>query len=367
VSPVGAGRILRGAWSRRDLNVGLGLVVAVATAAAVAAPTFAGAAVSGLVRERAAAADPADTDLSWAMVVADPARDLPATVDAATGFTGGTDGTFEQPVVRAVALAEWREIDDVPVSLTWQADLCERVQVTGRCPTRPGEVLLPAGSVARSHPTGDQIVVVQSPEDDGPVRTLRLTVVGTWSPEATGDVSGYDGQRWTPGGIVPTYFDCEGTPRGELTTTHVGSLLTDLSTLRLLPDVTVLADAALVASTDVERMRTAADDADDWQDGRARPIEGTDSCAAAVSVTDIDGVVGPIDDERSQLQRQGVGAAAGAVLVGCSSVRRPGFPSDGPWPRSPAGPGSAPTSRRLSRRRSGRWWSSWPPWRCWVS
>jgi hypothetical protein len=317
---MGAGRVLRGAWSRRDLNVGLGLVVAVATAATVAAPTFAAAAVSGLVRARVATADAVSTDLSWAAVVSGPARDLPATVDAAQGLAEDSGGRFERPVVSAVAVVGWDEVDrTTPTALAWQADLCDRVEITGRCPARSGEVLVAAGPAASAYPVGAEIAVTQRPEADGPDRTLRLTVVGTWTPAAAVDASAYDASRWSPGGAVPTFLDCEGLPGSEITTAATGPLLTDLSTLAGLSDVTVLADAALKPSSDVEQVRTAADYADRWQNGEPRPI-GADSCAATVSDTDIDAVAGPIDDERSRLQRQGVGAAFGAVLVGVLAV-----------------------------------------------
>jgi putative ABC transport system permease protein len=320
VSPVGASRVLRGAWSRRDLNVGLGLVVAVATAATVAAPTFAGAAVSSLVRERVVAADAVDTDLSWAAVVPDPAGDLSATVDAAQSLAEDSGGRFERPVVSAAAVVGWDEVDPTtPTALAWRAGLCGRVEITGRCPVRSGEVLVAAGPAARTHPVGTEIAVTQSPEAGGPARNLRLTVVGTWAPAADGDASAYDASRWSPAGTVPTFTDCEGIPGSEITTAATGPLLTDLSTLAGLPDVTVLADAALRPSTDVAQVRSSADYADHWQNGEPRPI-GAGSCAAAISETDIDGVVGPIDDERSRLQRQGIGAAAGAVLVGVLAV-----------------------------------------------
>lgn len=319
MSSLGAGRILRAAWSRRDLNAGLGLVVAVATAATVAGPTFAGAAVSDLVRERVAAADPVTTGLSWAVAVPDPAQDLTAAVDAAERLAEDSGGRFERPAISAAALVRWPEVDRVtPTSLAWRADLCERVDVTGRCPERPGDVLVPAGQPAQSHPLGEEIVVSQGPVDGGPRTSLRLTVVGTWTPPESG-AAGYDPSRWAAGGAMPTLAHCDGATGSELTTTHTGPLLTDLSTLERLPEVTVVADAALMPSADVERIRAAADYADHWQNGELRPI-GAGTCAGAVSESDIDAVVGPIDDERSRLQRQGVGAAAGAVLVGVLAV-----------------------------------------------
>lgn len=314
-----AGRTLRGAWSRRDLNVGLGLVVAVATAAAVAAPTFAGSAVADLVRERLASADSAKTDLTWVVSVPDPADDLPAVVDYATGITADSDGRFDRPAVSANAMVRWPDVDpDRPLALAWRADLCDQVAVTGRCPKRPGEVLLAEKSAASGHRIGDEISVAQTPDDDPAAgRTIRLTVVGTWTPRGT--TAQRDTSRWTAGGIVPSLDSCDGAAGSELTTPRVGPLLTDLATLRKLPDVTVLADAALTPSADVERVRAADAYANQWQDGQPRPL-GADSCAVAVSDTDIDAVVGPIDSERSRLQRQGIGAAAGAVLVGMLAV-----------------------------------------------
>jgi putative ABC transport system permease protein len=315
---LGAGRALRGAWWRRDLTLGMGLVVAVTTAAAVAAPSFAGAAVADLVRERLAAADRSSTDLSWAVGMPDPRRDLRATVDDARRLTDDADGGFGRPVVSAAALLDGDFVDTRnPVLLAWHEGLCEQVQLAGRCPDGPGEVLLPAGPMARQHPPGTAIEVRQPPSDDASVagRSLRLTVVGTWVTRELGDDAPDDTAWWHAGDEVPTLTACDGTPT-TITTAGLGPLLTDLETLQALPAVSLLADASLAATSDVDRARAAADYAEQWQeDPEPRPLAGG-GCAAAVSDSDIDEVLGPVDDERSRLQRQGTGAAAGTVLIG---------------------------------------------------
>ncbi|HYJ66577.1 MAG TPA: FtsX-like permease family protein [Nocardioidaceae bacterium] len=312
---MGAGRTLRGAWWRRDLNLGLGLVIMVATAATVAAPTFAAAAVSSLVRERIATADPADTDVSWAIGLDDPGTDFDAAIGAARDLTAPAGRAFEPPVVGASVLLSWPAVDrDSPVVLAWHEGMCDQVVVTGICPTQPGDVLLPAGSTpARSYPVGESFVLHQRSA------SATLTVVGTWSP---GDIAGgwYDPSRWTAGGQVPSLTDCGTSMTSQTMTLRTGPLLTDSSTLRSLGEVTVHSDAALAVSSDVDQVRRAATQADGWE-ADAAPRQVADGvCAAPASENDIDGVIGPIDTERSDLQRLGLGAAAGAVLVGVLAV-----------------------------------------------
>ncbi len=300
----------------------MGLVVAVTTAAAVAAPSFAGAAVADLVRERLASADPSSTALSWAVSVPDPQRDLPAVVDDARRLSDDADGRFERPVVSATALLDGDLVDQrSPVLLAWHEGLCRLVRLTGSCPDGPGDVLLPAGPMARQHPAGTAIEVRQPPSGAGSAarRSLRLTVVGTWAPGELGDDVRDETRRWEAGGEVPTLVGCDDTPT-TISTAQVGPLLTNLETLQGLSAVTVLADATLATTSDVGRARAAADYADQWQqDPRPRPLAGS-GCAAAVSDSDIDDVLGPVDAERSRLQRQGTGAAAGTVLIGILAV-----------------------------------------------
>ena len=318
------GRTLRGAWWRRDLNLGLALVVAVAIAATAAAPTFAGAATSALVRERVTAADPLDTDVSWAIGVEDPERDLTAAVETARHLTDDADGLFDPTAVSASALAAWPDArPEAPIVLAWREDQCAEVLVTGACPEAPGEVLLPAGSpTARDYPAGSTLRLRQPPPGGGAGRssTVELTVVGTWVPQDLGPDGWYDPSRWSAGGDVPTLPACDAEPYSEDISASVGPMLTELSTLRGLADVTVHADAALKPTSDVEQVHRADATADQWQADHTPTMLGSATCVAPVSESDIDGVAGPIDEERSRLRSQGVGAAAGAVLVGILAV-----------------------------------------------
>jgi putative ABC transport system permease protein len=318
------GRTLRAAWWRRDLNLGLCLAVAAATAATAAAPTFAASATSALVRERLASADPLDTDVSWAVGTDEPARDLDAAIDAAHRLTDDADGQFGPTAVSASALATWPgQTQQPPMVLAWREGQCDQIVVTGACPDQPGEVLLPTGSAtAQGYAVGDSFVLRQPvrSQDGDPPSVAELTVVGTWSSRDLGDDSWYDPSRWSAGGQVPTLLDCEVSATSEPISPQTGPLLTDLETLRRLAEVTVHADAAMTVTSDVERVRTAADRADRWQ-AEPTPLPlAPGMCVAPVSESDIGGVVGPIEDERSRLQRQGVGAAAGAVLIGVLAV-----------------------------------------------
>jgi hypothetical protein len=118
------------------------------------------------------------------------------------------------------------------------------------------------------------------------------------------------------GGQVSAYSGCDSSPSAVTLTSQAAPLLTDVSTLGPIGGRTVFADSALASTGDVGRLRTTAGQVERWQtDGHAE-TEADGVCAAAVSESDIDGVLGPIDSERDRLESQGTGAAAGAVLIG---------------------------------------------------
>jgi len=310
---------LRGAWRRRDLTFGLGLVVAAATATAVAAPTFAGAASSALVRERVAVADPLDTDLSWAISVPSGSGGMSSALKSAHRV-GDDLSLYDAPVVSASALVDWTALDaQRPAALAWHQGQCDQVTVVGRCPDRPGEVLLPADStVAERYRVGDRIVVREptSGFEDRLGPAHQLTVVGTWQPQDVGAAAWYAPSRWEAGGQVVSYSGCDSSPTAVTMMPLAAPLLTDATTLGPIAGRTVLADAALSSTGDIGRLRTTAAQVERWQtDGHAE-TEAAGVCAAAVSDSDIDGVLGPIGGERDRLERQGTGAAAGAVLIG---------------------------------------------------
>jgi putative ABC transport system permease protein len=319
-----AGRVLRAAWWRRDLTAGLGLVVAVATATAVAAPTFAEAASAALVRERVAVDDSVGTDISWAVAAPAGEGGLSTALEAAGGLTEDLS-LYESPVRSASALVAWPAVDrSQPAALAWHEDQCDQVAVTGRCPARAGEVLLPAESpVAERFGVGDEIVVHEQPADGvtatGPAHPL--TVVGTWQPRDRGGLdTWYALSRWQAAGQIEMYPGCDSAPSPETLTSQSAPLLTDVATLDAIPGRTVFADAALASSGDVDRLRATATAVERWQsEGHAETI-GDEVCAAAVSDADIDDVLGPVDDERDRLASQGTGAAAGAVLIGVLAV-----------------------------------------------
>lgn len=176
----GLATVLRGVRARALLSAGSVLLTLLAVGSAVLGPVFSVAVTSSYLVTRLDDAPATLTGLTWlfepaAGLAADPA----GAEDAARAAVATLDpGPF-------APLRVQRESERLPglggqVQLLAKDGACARLEVTGRCPRGPGEVLLLEGDLERSGVEPGAVVAV-----DTGGRSLLLEVVGTYrAPEA---------------------------------------------------------------------------------------------------------------------------------------------------------------------------------------
>lgn len=159
--------LLAGVWARRGLNAACLLVIVVAVAAAVMGPMYARASVEHLVDTRIAQRPPDTTGLAYS-VPASTEADAPqgsadryrapdpmALVAAARKAMAGPGvDRFWKPAVPWVLDTSGRLAhagDVFETHLYWRQGMCSAAHVEGRCPRRPGEVLVQATMAKALH------------------------------------------------------------------------------------------------------------------------------------------------------------------------------------------------------------------------
>lgn len=176
----GAATVLRGLRARALLSAGSALLTVLAVGSAVLGPVFSVAVTSSYLVTRLDDAPATLTGLTWTFEPGRAADDpAAAEVDARAAVAALDLGPFAP----LRAQLESRRLPGLggEVQLLAKAGSCARLEVTGRCPAGPGEVLLLAGDLERSGTALGEVVGVEM----RPGQQLPLEVVGSYlAPEA---------------------------------------------------------------------------------------------------------------------------------------------------------------------------------------
>lgn len=169
--------VLRGLRSRALLSAGSALLVAMAVGSAVLGPQFALAVTNSFLITRLDEAPAQLTALSW-VYTADADADVDATaatqaaVRAADGaMAARVDGLFE-PAQRGILISGYVTYQTVDWRVLAVDEACDHLELTGRCPSAPGEVLMLAGDAERTLTPVGGVLALPGVGD--------VTVVGTY-------------------------------------------------------------------------------------------------------------------------------------------------------------------------------------------
>ena len=179
--------VLRGLRSRSALTIGCLLLTSVAVASAVLGPAYQSAATQSFLLARLSEATPTSTGVTI-RYRPNTAKDVEAaTVAAERGGADQLAGTFAIPTTTLRSDPDFlSRVFDLPydghVVLMAKAGSCQRLVIEGRCPSRPGEVLL---HELDSEDTG--VTVGGTLPFHG--LSAELTVVGTYTVPA--DATGF--------------------------------------------------------------------------------------------------------------------------------------------------------------------------------
>lgn len=160
------GTVLRGLRSRALLSAGSILLTALAIGSALLGPVYQVAVTGSYLVTRLDDAPNNQTGLSWRF---EPAGGLLADPDGALGAARAGADTVDGPFAAAQAVLETPRVPAIggEVMLVGSADACDHLEVVGRCPQRPREVLLLVGDLQEQRiDVGDRIDLG---EDLGPV------------------------------------------------------------------------------------------------------------------------------------------------------------------------------------------------------
>ncbi len=178
--------VLRGLRARLTLTLGSMLLTTVAVASAVLGPAYQSAATQSFLVARLNQASPVSTGVTIAYRPSGPRAVAAAATAAERGGADQLAGSFGVPTVTLRSDPDWlSQVFGLPydghVVLMAKDGSCERLVIKGRCPSKPGEVLL------HELDSADTDVAVG---ETVPFKGLRsdLTVVGTYTipAEASG-------------------------------------------------------------------------------------------------------------------------------------------------------------------------------------
>src|SRR5689334_8669661 len=177
--------ILRGLRSRALLSAGSVLLIALAIGSAVLGPIFQVAVTNSYLVSRLNDAPNVLTGLSWVMHPDQDIADAQQALDLTTKGVNGFDGPFapaqawvETPRFSALTgLAELLAVDGA----------CDHLEITGRCPSAPDEILMLGGDLSRNLlKIGDEVDL----GDHG-----TKTIVGTYRVPENDEDFWFDTQR----------------------------------------------------------------------------------------------------------------------------------------------------------------------------
>lgn len=264
------GAILRGLRARALLSVGSVLLTALAVASAVLGPVFAEAVTNSYTVTRLREASPGLTGLSRVYTPTSPTT----SAEAARAAVEASDSLNEGPWADGVAIVQSARFMALRGAVQFWArdDACEVLEITGRCPEAPGEVLLlEKAAEQKGAEVGEPLELVDF--EPGALQQLGLSrppidevvVVGTYTTPS-------EATDWlVPGRLTTTNEAVSDNPGGGYTPYSPGPLITTPETLDRLGDWQVRVDTFLDVPADVTpaQLDLAADSAD------AIPDEGT--------------------------------------------------------------------------------------------
>lgn len=222
------GTILRGLRSRALLSVGSVALAALALGSAVLGPVFSEAVTNSYVVTRLQEASPASTGVSRVFTPAGDVDPEEAIERAVTASDARNTGPWGAPTATLVS-EEFSALSGV-VTFWSRDDVCAGLEIEGRCPTAPGEVLMLAADVDKTgaelgRPLDLDTVEPPELEADGLPRSplARVTVVGSYAtPEAD--------ELW-PYPLRLSSVSERADPLGEFVPYQPGPLLTTNATL----------------------------------------------------------------------------------------------------------------------------------------
>lgn len=199
------GTVLRGLRARLLLTTGSVLLTALAVGSAILGPSFQVAVTSSYAITRLDEAPARSTGISrvWQPGAAVSDRGVAAALDTATGVVAPLDdGPWEAPRAQAesVQLSALRGV----VRLWSRPDACAHLDLEGRCPTRPGEVVMLASDAEKTGAVVGKpldLTIYEPPQMRGryPRSPIdRVTLVGTYTaPDAREEAFWYDPTRFS--------------------------------------------------------------------------------------------------------------------------------------------------------------------------
>lgn len=186
--PVMLATVLRGLRARALLSAGSVLLTSLAIGSAVLGPVFQEAVTNSYLVTRLNEAPNTLTGLTWVYQPTSGTTLDPARVQrAATRAVADAEGPFGPPQTRL----ETVQLEAVGglVRLIATTDPCQHLEVEGRCPAEPGEILMLTGDLERNRLTVGDTVSVHAPVGD-------VTVVGTYRAPADEEDYWFDLQRF---------------------------------------------------------------------------------------------------------------------------------------------------------------------------
>lgn len=326
-------RLLRGARWRLGTTLTTFVVVTIAVGTAFWAPTFASAAADSLARQRINDRPATGVGLSWVSSAGAPGTaGLAAAVDQVAALTGDSRGTLARPTIGLVATANPPGLDTRRggVPLVWREDQCAHIVLTGRCPSGPGEVLVPRGlPTSRGWATGRALSLrspMFDPQDTASAaaqRPVRVRIVGTWAAKEPGSDYWFDATRYRADSSLSTRPDCAERPDSPRFARNVAPFLASRSTFDQLASVSVLGDSRPARDLDHATIHTAV--------AATRRAVAADSvvtktptvsagCPSLVATGRLDAVVRSLDREQDRLDGVASVVAASLGLLGLSAV-----------------------------------------------
>ena len=206
-----AGTVLRGMRARTLLSLGSILLTALAIGSAVLGPIFAEAVTNSYVVARLNAAAPQLTGVTWRLdserVSIAPSQALD---EAETAATDATSGPFGAPVGRLES-RRYTGLGGAEFRFTSRPGQCDHLDIEGRCPKAPGEVLVLVSDLDTLGlqvgqevplPIGDPVRGAVEPVES-PVRSM--TVVGSYTaPDEEQSTWWFNASQLTS---IPPLFD----------------------------------------------------------------------------------------------------------------------------------------------------------------
>ncbi|NYD40085.1 FtsX-like permease family protein [Nocardioides panaciterrulae] len=169
--------VARGLRARALLSAGSVLLTALAIGSAVLGPVFQEAVTNSYLVTRLNDAPNELTGLTWRYQPEGPTVDVATTVARAErAAAGAADGPFLAPQ-SLVESGRLPALSGAQVQLLGRDGACDHLEVEGRCPARPGEILMLAGDLERTGLTVGSPIDTGSPGRGG---FGKLTVVGSY-------------------------------------------------------------------------------------------------------------------------------------------------------------------------------------------